>query len=407
MPIDAINPDEYLVEDPQGSMLPKARKQAAGGALTQNVQSPRDAIAAYRAQEAALFRQGSDLYNSEPDLAQHQAYARQRASEGEGAMLNALAAQFAGESFQPIQAQFLKKAAAAQEPMKVGNGIITAQGQYLKDPTAERDRKAEFLLRQAQIYGNMALNAETKEQQAQALAAQRQFENALKTYMAETGRMNAVTAAGGGAFGAGQASQIGSGPNNEPVFRQRNGQLFSYDASGQPVPYAGQVLPKANSSQPTEDERKAAGWFFQADLARRNMLKATQASPNASMPTYGERGLGMIPGVGEDIANTLRSADRQRFVQAASSFAEATLRAATGAGVNKDEALQKVRELTPQIGDKPENVKQKIEAQEMYLQALRTRANRALPQAGAVMPGSPAVDPNDPDGFRAILNQRR
>lgn len=117
------------------------------------------------------------------------------------------------------------------------------------------------------------------------------------------------------------------------------------------------------------------------------------------MPTIGERGITMIPGVGEDLANALRPEDRQKFLQAASSFAEATLRAATGAGVNKEEALQKVRELTPQIGDRPGTIKQKLDAQQMYLDSLRTRAGRAFPQGG--QSGQPGAAPaDDPLGLR-------
>lgn len=65
------------------------------------------------------------------------------------ATLNALAAQFAGEGFQPVQAQFLKRAAAAADPMKVGGGVLTPQGQFIKDPMAARDTRRAALERQA------------------------------------------------------------------------------------------------------------------------------------------------------------------------------------------------------------------------------------------------------------------
>lgn len=108
------------------------------------------------AQLAQQYEQrGLDLYGQEPDVSGLQDYARQRTQQGQGSMLNALAAGFAGPSFQPLQAQFLKQAAAAQEPLKVGNaGFLTPQGQFVKDPTYQTDRRAETLLRQAQsLYG--------------------------------------------------------------------------------------------------------------------------------------------------------------------------------------------------------------------------------------------------------------
>jgi hypothetical protein len=401
-------PDEGLVE---GRVLRRAIAQSRGGMLTGNVQAGQgttlpQTIAGYRQREAELYKQGSDLYNAEPDMSQLQAYARSRGQEGEGAMLNALAAQFAGESFQPVQAQYLKRAAAAQDPMKVGGGMLTPDGQFIKDPFASQDKKAEFLLRQAQAYGQMATSAETRAEQQAYRAQQDRFMNELRAYMAQTGRMQAETArtradatTGGGQLGAGTANQIGSGPNREPVFRDNAGRLFTYDAQGNPVRYMGDVLPKAGNAEPTEDERKAAGWFAQADNARRNMAAIVQRNPQAAYPTVTERGVSMIPGVGSDVAYAMSPADRQMFIQASESMAEALLRAATGAGVNRDEQAQKVRELVPRVGESPESVKQKMAAYDMYMGALRTRANRALP-GGAGGAAAPGVNPQDPLGMR-------
>ncbi len=398
---------------PEGTVLKQAVKTSRGGMLTSAVQPGASTlpqtIAGYRQREAALYKQGSDLYNADPDMTELQAYARTRGQEGEGAMLNALAAQFAGESFQPVQAQYLKRAAAAQDPMKVGGGMLTADGKFIKDPFAAQDKKAEFLLRQAQAYGQMANTAETRSEQLAYRAQQDAFMNELRSYMAQTGRMQAETArsradaaAGGGELGGGTASQIGSGPNREPVFRDRAGRLFTYDQQGNPVRYMGEVLPKAGNAEPTEDERKAAGWFAQANNARNNMAAVVQRNPQAAFPTVTERGVGMIPGVGQDMAYAMSTADRQMFIQASESMAEALLRAATVAGVNEAEAAQKVRELVARIGEKAESVQQKMAAYDMYMGALKTRANRALPGGGAggggAAPG--ASNPADPFGIR-------
>lgn len=127
---------------------------------------PRNMLPMSLAQLAQQYEQrGLDLYGQEPDISGMQDYARQRAEEGRGSMLNALAAQYAGQSFQPLQAQFLKKAAASQEPMQVGNaGFLTPQGQFVKDPTYGNDRRAEVLLKQASsLYG-----LDERQQRAQA-----------------------------------------------------------------------------------------------------------------------------------------------------------------------------------------------------------------------------------------------
>jgi hypothetical protein len=376
-------------EQPRVGLLKKsrARIQSPGGVLSNNVQPGQggmlpNAIDSYRSKAADLYKQGSELYDREPDFSQFQNFARQRSEQGEGAMLNALAAQFAGEGFAPVQQQYLKKAAAAREPMKMGSGVITAEGEYLKDPEVGQNKKAEFLLQQAKAYETMAANAETREEQQKYRAQQDRFMNELRTYMAQTGRMNAVNAA--------------NGPQRAPA-----GYQWSTSADGQPaltfIP-GGPADPVTKSAgTPSEDERKAAGWFFQADNARRNMENVVKRNPGAAYPTIVERGTGAIPLFGEDIANKLRPEDRQMFVQAAGSMAEALLRAATGAGVNESEARQKVAELVPQLGDKPGTVKQKTDSYGVYMSSLQARAGRALPQNA---PGAPAAENNDPFGIR-------
>lgn len=384
----------------QGIVLKRAlgRRTSAGDTLTNNVTPGRvlpNSIDALRSRAGDLYKQGSDLYNSDPDMTQLQEFAKQRGQQGDRSMLTALAAQFAGEGYAPVQEQMLKKAAASSEPMKFGAGMLTPEGRYIKDPFAAQEKKAEFLLSQAKMYEQLATTAQTAKEKAAYEAKQDQFMNEIRMMNAQTMRMNAMGGAGG--LGVGQATQVGSGPNNEPIFRQKNGQLFTYDQSGQPMAYQGQVMPRANSAQPSEDERKAAGWFFQADNARRNMESVVKNNPQAAYPTIGERAAGMVPGVGEDFANQLRPEDRQKFVQAGSSMAEALLRAATGAGMNEYEAKQKVRELVPQLGDKPGLVTQKTASYDVYMKSLQARAGRALPQNA---PGASSVD-NDP------LNMRR
>ena len=55
------------------------------------------------------------------------------------------------------------------------------------------------------------------------------------------------------------------------------------------------------------------------------------------------------------------------------------LRAATGAGVNRHEAEQKIRELTPQWGDSQRVIDQKKAGVNNYMKALEARVGRAAP----------------------------
>jgi len=171
-------------EEPSSLVLPRARRRLLDGGLLTNTVKPGalpSAVERYRKRASDLYDEGSKLMDSEPDMSQLQAFARQQGEQGNAAMLNALAAQYAGESFQPIQAQYLKRAAAAQEPMKVGGGMLTPDGQFIKDPMAARDKRAEFLLQQAKAYETLAQTAQTAQERAEATRQQQQFMNELRT----------------------------------------------------------------------------------------------------------------------------------------------------------------------------------------------------------------------------------
>jgi hypothetical protein len=123
----------------------------------------------------------------------------------------------------------------------------------------------------------------------------------------------------------------------------------------------------------SEDERKGAAWLSQADNAYKNMLSAMETYPGADSP-------GMWETIAPDaLKGATQGTGRQLFTQAASSLSEALLRAATGAGVNRDEAIQKIREITPEYFDGAERRKQKLDSIPVYLESLKTRAGRAAP----------------------------
>lgn len=131
-------------------MLPMAMgMQSPAGTLTNTVQPGRALPSALRARLGKVQQQLDDMDVQDVDTSALQAFARQQGESGQSAMLNALAAQYAGEGYQPVQAQYLKRAAAAAEPMKLGGGMLTPQGQYIKDPFAQRDQRRTTLERQA------------------------------------------------------------------------------------------------------------------------------------------------------------------------------------------------------------------------------------------------------------------
>lgn len=154
MPLDPMTPVDYSLvpeDTPQpGIVLKKARaKTSAGGTLSNNVAPGETMLPNTRQRLSKVYGELDKLDTQDVDTSALQAFAKQQSEQGQGAMLNALAAQFAGENFDPIQAQYTKRAAAASEPMKVGGGILTPDGQFIKDPFAARDSRRTSLERQA------------------------------------------------------------------------------------------------------------------------------------------------------------------------------------------------------------------------------------------------------------------
>lgn len=174
-------------EQPQVGLLKKTRAKikSPGGVLSNSVQPGQasvlpNAIDSYRAQSKELSDRAFAAMDAPVDYSAMQKMARDRSEQGEGAMLNALAAQFAGEQFAPVQQQFLKKAAAAREPIKMAGGLITADGGFVKDPEAARDKEVNMLLQRSAELSRIAETADTARERIAAQRAQNELQNQMR-----------------------------------------------------------------------------------------------------------------------------------------------------------------------------------------------------------------------------------
>lgn len=153
-----------------------------------------NSIARYRQMGADLMGRADELDQQEPNYSAFQRLARDRQAQGQSSMLNALAAQFAGERFQPIQAQYLKRAMAAQEPVNIGNrGFVGEDGQVVIDPMYQREKTIDNLRRRAVDLERLATNAETAAEREAARREQNTLMNEFRKMQADTARMNAET----------------------------------------------------------------------------------------------------------------------------------------------------------------------------------------------------------------------
>jgi hypothetical protein len=147
----------------------------------------------------------------------------------------------------------------------------------------------------------------------------------------------------------------------------------------------------------TEDQAKATGWLVQAENAWKNMqavgIGKDKKITSAATVGFGDAVAGLPFGIGEQTGNLFRSENRQKFNQASSSLGESLLRAATGAGVNRDEAIQKVREITPQFGDSDGVIQQKMNSIPLYIESLKIRSGPGAGKAAGLSAPSPFANP--------------
>jgi hypothetical protein len=206
-----------IVETPEDlerkkrSLLPRTRAVSVGGTVTNTVQ-PGEELGSGR----KMLAQALKMYGAAPDTSALEGMAQDRVREGENSMLNALAAQFAGERFSPIQAQYLKRSMAAQEPMKVGNYGTIAGGKFVADPYTQRDTQADALLN----VGGKLLDNEEADAREKRLA--RQF----------------AASGGGGAprFQQGSAFALPDGRVVQGMFDPQRGYVYNTPQGLQPIP---------------------------------------------------------------------------------------------------------------------------------------------------------------------------
>lgn len=275
----------------------------------------------------------------------------------------------------------------------------------------------------AQVFGQEAAAqmpavydpAQIEQKRMQALSVKDQLEQMWKQKgydldVQKAGEDARHNKASEGLTAAGQAITV-RGQNMTDARARELGQQGQYDAergvlvdkrTGVARPVVGaDGKPLQGGQKLTEDQAKATGWLVQAENAWKNMQavglkngKPTEAAKPGRIETALSATLPF--GAGEAAANSWRNADRQKFLQGASSLSEALLRAATGAGVNKDEAAQKVRELTPVWGDTDENIKQKMDSIPLYIESLKVRSGPGAAKAAGVLKApAPAGVPDD------------
>lgn len=137
---------------------------------------PLTALPLARRRYLEASRQIEELQSQQPDFSQAQEYARRQGDLGQTSLLNALAAQYAGEGFQPLQAKFLRQAEASQQPLRIGSTMILPTGEVVRDPNAERMQRLGALERRADTAaGDIRLLETAAERRAESAKRQQEL----------------------------------------------------------------------------------------------------------------------------------------------------------------------------------------------------------------------------------------
>lgn len=380
----------------QGIVLKKARAkvQSPGGVLSNTVQPDSSMLPkSRRARLRELQTQAAEIEGAQPDLGALQQMARQQSEQGDMATLNALAAQFAGESFQPLQAQFLKRASAAREPMKIGGGMLTPDGQFVRDPFADRQQQLSRLDR--------LIGAEQDDITAEDRAAQlrqdrldkeirdredKERDRELRKTLAEMVRAGRSQSGQAGTF-----SPSGFTPQGQQIVtNSKSGvsYLLQVQPDGTPsyTPYQGPMIPKA-----TFDKEVGGAIDLTASANRADMLinqveqnpsafglrgAAVSATPSA-LQGYTARAIGLTPQQLEVRSTVLRQAAQE-------------INELYGAALSMGEEARASTFLA-NANDQPEMILSKLKAARDWA---RTKTGRYSPgvmnAAGARSGGAPA-----------------
>lgn len=385
---------QYEEQPSPGVVLKKARaKTSAGGTLSNNVTASQGAALPqavdYFGRSNAAQAKAEQLSAAPVNYSQMQDFARQRSDQGDMAMLMAMAAQAAGEQFQPFQEHYLKKSLASREPIKMQGGLITPEGGFLKDPEAERDKLVKMYSDQAARYAQIAQTADTARERIAAQRAQQELMAQMRMMGLELNKQSLALRAENAAGNQNKAPagyQWTSGPDGTPTLAFIPG---------------GPADPKSKvNAMPSEDERKAAGYALRIQQGLDTISGITKETPSAAKQGPIQYGVGKVPLVGNMASNVITPEARQRVEAAQLDMLDAALTLNTGAAYTKEQLQGLTKSYFPQIGDGPETIKEKKRRLDDLIQTARIRAGRALPQSSGGAPAAAGGDDNDPLGLR-------
>jgi len=250
-----------------------------------------------------------------------------------------------------------RDANAASGPMEMDGGYMLPNGQIVENPLAASSREEKRHDRALSLALQAAQNASTRRQ---------------------SNDLRLLTLAGQNARREDAANKPPTGYQWKDPNDPNAGLTFIPGGPGDP-----QVKASAN---PTEDERKAAGYMNRIQLGQDTLTSITSRNPDAAKQSLLQRGASMLPVFGDDLSNLAASTDRQRVEAAQLDMLDAALTLNTGAAYTREQLKGLTKSYFPQIGDDPATIEDKTSRLNALIETARIRAGRAAPQGQQAAP---------------------
>lgn len=391
-------PPEYLpdqeVQGENGRLLRRALSQA--GTLSNTVQAGQgsmlpNTLETLRGRAAGMYDRATQLMGQPLDYSGIQSFAKQRGQEGEQAMLNALAAQYAGEQFQPLQQQLMKTAAGSKEPIKMGGGMITGAGQFIKDPEAAQDKEVALLLNQAKYYEQMAQTAETARER---IEAQRKHDETMQQLRVMGLGLQQQSLdlrrqmAQNNTSAVGSFAQAGFTPDGKQVVTNTKSgvnYLLTLQPDGTPsyAPYQGAMIPKATFEKETGAVSELAATASRAD----KLIQQVEQNPDA----FGLRSaaVSMVPGAMQGYAAKAVGLTAQQLEARSTVLRQAAqeINELYGAALSMGEQAR-ANTFLPNPGDPPDVLIAKLKAARDWARTHLSRYSQGVVNAAGARSGT-------------------
>jgi hypothetical protein len=150
----------------------------------------------------------------------------------------------------------------------------------------------------------------------------------------------------------------------------------------------GDPVVKKEGQEPTEDEKKSAGYALRIQQGLDTIKRLTEEDPSVAKPEVLARALTNVPFVGEGLSNFATTSKRQQVEAAQLDMLDAALTLNTGAAYTREQLQGLSKSYFPQIGDSDATIAGKKARLDDLINTARMRAGRMDAKSQSLVGGN-------------------